>query len=194
MMLFFVIFLVFFKAVFLLYININSNLKNILCIIGLKRPDARVSNENLNNIDFIFEDSATRNMEFNENHPYDNAKTTANSIDSGDLSTSLDEEQSQRLRPKKSKPLATHNPKIFNVVLAGKLYEEKKKLRMEQLIKKEREQRIFHAKPAPDFNYIHAHQKRAPEEPKYTIPTTPNVVHHHRKNMEKTKAKVSYFH
>lgn len=176
------------------FINIHChlNLKNI----GFKRPEAKDSNENLNNADFNLDDNETEEVEsnenlgHNENHRNDTENTPANSVDS-----SLDENQSQRPQPRKvSKPLTTHNPKVFNVVLAGKIYEEKKKIRMEMIEKREREQRKFHAKPAPNFNSIHAHQKRASEAVNYTIPTTPKVVHHHRKNMEKVKIKVSYFH
>lgn len=88
------------------------------------------------------------------------------------------------------KPLKTPN-----VVKAGRIYEQKKQLRMEQLAQKEREQRRFHAKPCPNFSSIHAAKaKGAVEEPKFTVPKTPQVIRHHRKNLELVKAKVSVFH
>lgn len=86
-----------------------------------------------------------------------------------------------------------NRPMVPNVVLTGKLYEDRRKARMQKIEKIEREQRQFHAKRVPNFNSIHAAQsvKRANDEPKFTIPVTPKVVHHHRKNLERIRIKVS---
>lgn len=89
---------------------------------------------------------------------------------------------------------AVTKPKVFNVVESVKFYEERKKHRLAEIERKEREQRKFVAKPAPKFDSIHAaaNQKRSAshEKLRVTIPVTPKVVHHHRQNIEKLKTKV----
>lgn len=157
--------------------------------------------EDFNEEKFVFENTDTdiiaegENIENNEN---DIKEKTP--IDLDNLSSSLDEvqidinkaEQTPKPRNDIRKPLNIHNPKVPNVVRLGQLYEARKKYRMEKIEKEEREKRKFHAKPAPNFSSIHAaqSQKRNFEEHKITVPVTPRVVHTHRENMKKIKAKV----
>lgn len=128
-----------------------------------------------------------------------------NSAESDQLSSGLDNVQLNSAPAQKTKsngiknvvrPLAPHNAKDQNVpnyIKSIQLYEAKKKMRMQKLQMKEKEQRTFHAKPAPNFLAIHEArtQKKSIEDLKITVPVTPKVVHNHRKNMERLKAKVS---
>lgn len=90
-------------------------------------------------------------------------------------------------------PLSQHNQQVPSVYLRGELYKQRREVRMKVLEQKEREQRKFHAKPAPNFTAIHAvhAHKRTQEEPKITVPITPRVVHSHRRFYGLAKAKVS---
>lgn len=85
--------------------------------------------------------------------------------------------------------------KDFNVVRAGKLYEERKKQRMEELERIEREKRKFHSKPAPNFRAIHAAQEHNKiERPmKVTIPTTPLAIKHDREHKQRWQKRVSKY-
>lgn len=97
----------------------------------------------------------------------------------------------------KKPPLASIKPNVPGVYYKAEI--TKKKHEAQALIREreDRERRKFHAKRAPNFHAIHAaqHEKenRREEEKmeKLTIPMTPKVVHHHRKNMERIKEKVS---
>lgn len=175
---------------------------------GLRREEAHNFNEDLNNVEILFEDTDVEikeeivenieNMENMDNN--ENNIKELNSIDSDNLSSSLDEvhiDTNKKIQSKKpcsnvQKPMSLHNPKVPNVYLAGQLYELRKKHRMEQLERDEREKRKFYARPAPNFSSIHAaqSQKRSFEERKITMPITPKVVHTHRENMKKIRAKV----
>lgn len=149
-----------------------------------------------------FEDAMDEERYSDENKQNDfEIMKRSNSIDSEKLSSSLEDvhndaaqaQHSNMSRREGTKPLTAHNSLVPNVVEIGKLYEQKKQLRYRQTLQKEREQRKFHAKPAPNFAAIHAaHTKRREmDEPKITIPVTPNVVLHHRQYLEKIRAKVS---
>lgn len=115
-------------------------------------------------------------------------------------SSSLDEGlhigQPQQHRQNGRVPLCQHNQQVPNVYLHGELYKQRREIRMKVLEQKERDQRKFHAKPAPNFTVIHAvqAQKRVQEEPKVTVPITPRVVHSHRRYHDLVKAKVSINH
>lgn len=164
-------------------------------------------NRNMNNIQIIFED--TVNSENNSNYlncsvdsrPPTSPKQDDNDTDSGNGASNCESPIANHVAVKtepkpKPKPPRNHVPNrpiVPNVVFAGQLYEQRRKLRMQQLERTEREQRKFHAKKVPNFNSIHAAQgaKLAAEEPKFTVPVTPKVVHHHRKNLERVRAKVS---
>ncbi|XP_055305323.1 targeting protein for Xklp2-like [Sitodiplosis mosellana] len=128
-----------------------------------------------------------------ENKQNANAELERNSLESeNNLSLSFDEglRIGQRHSQNGRKPLAQHN-QVPNVYAQGQLYKQRKEFRMKLLEKKERDQRKFHAKPAPNFNAIHVAQskKRTQEEPKITIPKTPQVVRSHRHYADLAKAK-----
>lgn len=169
-------------------------------------------NRNMNNIQIIFED--TVNSENNSNflncsvdsRPPASPKQEDNDTDSGNGASNCESPVSINHlavkpgpKPKanpKPKPLRNHapnRPNVPNVVLTGQMYEERRKIRMQILERNEREKRKFHAQKVPNFNSIHAAQgaRLAAEEPKFTVPVTPKVVHHHRKNLERVQAKVS---
>lgn len=153
--------------------------------------------EDLNTIKIQFEDT----IENNENNS--NIVNTPNSVCSlTQTSTSSDDgvltkrghpirNLNDGSRPRQINTHATHSA-VPHVYLAGQIYEQKKKLRMAELERKEREQRQFHAKKAPNFNSIHAadNAKRVNQEHKHTVPKTPKVIHNHRKNYERVQAKV----
>lgn len=82
--------------------------------------------------------------------------------------------------------------KEFNVVRFVKVYDLKKKAVMENIERKEREQRMFHSKKAPNFQAIHAavERKRQETSPKITCPTTPSVLRRHREAQERVQKKV----
>lgn len=84
--------------------------------------------------------------------------------------------------------------KDFNVVRVGKQYEQRKKARMEELERIEREKRKFRSKPAPNFSAIHAamDNKRAEFQQKLTIPSTPLVVKHDREMKQLWQKRVSF--
>lgn len=159
--------------------------------------------ENQRNIKFIFENTVQEN---NEN--CSSIINTPNSVDSlaqTPESSDADERATGSATPERELPVRNMKPRtpnfasrpkvpnVPNVVLAGKIYEQKRIHRMEEILRKEREQRQFHAKKAPNFNSMHAARtaKRSNDEPNYTTPVTPNVVHHHRKNVERIRIKVS---
>lgn len=166
-------------------------------------------NKNMNNIQIIFED--TVNSENNSNflncsvdsRPPASPQHDDNDTDSGNGASNCESPIANNLAAKlgpkskpKPKPVRNHapnRPNVPNVVFTGQLYEQRRKMRMQQLERIEREQRKFHAQKVPNFSSIHAAQgaKLAAEEPKFTIPVTPKVVHHHRKNLERVRAKVS---
>lgn len=87
-----------------------------------------------------------------------------------------------------SKPL-----KEFNVVKFKELYEMRKKYKLKEIEQREREQRQFHSKPAPNFQAIHAQEERKKvQQPlKFTYPETPTVVRRHREAQERVQKKVS---
>lgn len=161
---------------------------------GVKRPESKCD-EDLNTIKIQFEDT----IENNENSSH--VMNTPNSVDSPNQTppSSIESGQQERnlaggLKPRQINNYAkTGYSAVPHVYLAGQIYEQKKKLRMQELERKEREQRQFHAKRAPDFNSIHAarNAKKVVQEHKHTIPTTPKVVHNHRKEMERIQAKVN---
>lgn len=158
------------------------------------------SEQDINDFEIVFEDTVDESERSEKCGSNDeNIVKVSDSLSLSDaLSSSLDEAhigekkkiRSQQPRNIGPRPLNVHNPKVPNVVRAGQIYEVKKKLRMEQLEKLEREMRRFHAKPAPDFSTIHAAQKRSTES-KITVPVTPRVVRTHRENLKKREAKVS---
>lgn len=57
---------------------------------------------------------------------------------------------------------------------------------------KERQQRQFHSKPAPNFHAIHTavERKKIQHPTKYTCPETPTVVRRHREAQERLQKKV----
>lgn len=158
------------------------------------------------NIAVVLDDSDVQKKKTKKNKKNtDSIENRGNSVESESLSSSLDDvhinpiKSQQTITEKRTgtRPLAPHNSKdehIPNVIKSIQIYEEKKKMRMQKIQTIEREQRKFHAKPAPNFGAIHEAraQKRSLEDMKYTIPITPKVVHTHRKNLERLQAKVNY--
>lgn len=161
---------------------------------GVKHPEPK-GDEDLNTIKIQFEDT----IENNENSS--NIINTPNSVDSQNQTPPSPNEHGQQarnlageLKPRQINNYAKHGySAVPHVYLAGQIYEQKKKQRMQQLERKEREQRQFHAKKAPDFHSIHAarNAKKVVPEHKHTVPTTPKVVHNHRKEMERIQARVT---
>lgn len=81
-----------------------------------------------------------------------------------------------------SKSIETNkSDKDFNVVRFAKIYDVKKKTMLDAIQQKEREQRAFHSKPAPNFQAIHAavDRKRQQVSAKVTCPLTPSVLRRH---------------
>lgn len=157
-------------------------------------------NKNINDIQIIFED--TVDSENNSNYLNCSVESRPRTSpipdddDSGKGASHCESPTTAAVVKPKPKPLrsnAVNRPNVPHVVFAGQLYEQRRKLRMQQIIRAEREQRQFHAKRVPNFTSIHAAQsaRRPAEEPKFTIPVTPKVVHTHRKNLERIRAKVS---
>ena len=161
-------------------------------------------NRNMNNIQIIFEDTVDSENNSNilncsvDSRP--RKSPIADDNDSGNGASNCESPTTSNIvvTPKpKSKPLRNHaanRPNVPHVVFAGQLYEQRRKLRMQQIERIERAQRQFHAKKVPNFHSIHAAQsakQTAAEDPKFTIPVTPKVVHHHRMNLERIRAKVS---
>lgn len=171
--------------------------------LGAAHEQTPNRNQNSNNIRIIFED--TVDSENNSNYLNCSADSRpqtspiANDHDDSGNGASNCESPTTATHNLDAKPKPLRNkspvrrPNVPNVVLAGKLYEQRRKERMQQIVRVEREQRQFHAKKVPNFNSIHAAQsaKRPTDEPKFTIPVTPKVVHHHRKNLERIRIKVS---
>ncbi|XP_031628021.1 targeting protein for Xklp2 [Contarinia nasturtii] len=161
---------------------------------AVKHPEHE-RKKNIVNIEF--EETTIEPNENDENQQnYGQAKNPSNSVESENILSSLGEIQIDSSPAQKQKtngirkgvkPLCAQNQQLVpNVVRIGELYEQKKKIRYEQLLQQEREQRKFHAKPVPNFAAIHAasSKKRESDEPKVTVPKTPRVVHTHRKNIE----------
>lgn len=92
----------------------------------------------------------------------------------------------------KPKPPPVGKTKDFNVVKYGAVYEKKQKQRVALEDKRLKEQRMFTSKPAPNFNAIHAaqEQKRNQEPIRFTVPSTPKVLHRHREGVERMRKKV----
>lgn len=169
---------------------------------GFTHPEHEKKSEN---IAVVLDDTDVQEKKTKENKKdTDGIENRGNSIESESLSSSLDDVHINQIKSQQTitekgtgtRPLAPHNSKdqhIPNVIKSIQLYEEKKKMRMQKIQTIEREQRKFHAKPAPNFGAIHEAraQKRSLEDMKYTVPVTPKVVHTHRKNMERLQAKVS---
>lgn len=86
-------------------------------------------------------------------------------------------------------------PKEFHVVQFTKIYELKKEAKMKAIEQRERAQRRFQSKPAPDFNAIHAKVARKREEqiPKITCPQTPLVLKRNRDAQERLQKHVSLY-
>lgn len=157
----------------------------------------------MNNIQIIFEDTVDSENNSNLlNCSVDSRQRSSpnpDDNDSGNGASNCESPTAKNLvvKPKpKAKPPQSHTlnrPNVPNVVFTGQLYEQRRIWRMREIERKEREQRKFHAKKVPNFNSIHAAQsaKHSAEEPKFTIPVTPKVVHHHRMNLERIRAKVS---
>lgn len=148
----------------------------------------------------------------NANENYQNGLIKADSVETDEnLSQSIDDQLNHigdlqinngKSQPKPQqqpqthnpiKPLGQHNSKVPNVYARVQLDKLKREYRMKAIEQQERDQRKFHAKPAPKFNAIHAaqRQKRAQEEPKITVPITPQVVRSHRHYKEIAETKVS---
>lgn len=153
-----------------------------------------------------FEETAIEPNENDENQQkHGNVMNQSGSVESENLSSSLDEIHIDEVQAKKQKnhgthkivkPLSSQNHQLVpNVVKIGEIYEQKKKIRYQQTLQREREQRKFHAKPAPNFAAIHAasSKKRDTDEHKLTIPKTPRVVHTHRKYTEIIRKRVSSY-
>lgn len=169
-------------------------------------------NRNMNNIQIIFEDTVDSENNSNflncsvDSRPRSSPRQDDidNDSDSGNGASNCASPNANNLNlaaaqsePKpKPKPLrshATNRPIVPNVASVAQVYEQRQKMRMQQIERIEREQRKFHARKVPNFSLIHAAQgaKLAAEEPKSTIPVTPKVVHHHRENLIRVRAKVS---
>lgn len=73
------------------------------------------------------------------------------------------------------------------------IYDQKKKLRVEQQRVKERQQRQFHSQPAPNFRAIHAAVDRKKQQisPQITCPKTPAVLRRHKEAQEKIQKMVN---
>lgn len=98
-------------------------------------------------------------------------------------------------RKLRAKPIESKKPeREFNVVKYAKIYDGKKKAAMEAIDQKERAQRLFHSKPAPNFHAIHAavECKRHQQPSKVTCPSTPSVLRRHTEKQAKLQKQVSY--
>lgn len=154
-------------------------------------------------------DENDENIQINPNaNPITNAVNIPESVDSAYVSSQI---ECIQLNNVQSSPLRNNNranlrtkpvtPKtrdnkdnnVFNVVRAGKFYEDRKKQRLEELEKIEREKRKFHSKPAPNFRAIHAAQehKKCERPMKVTIPTTPLAIKHDREIKLRWQKRVS---
>lgn len=168
----------------------------------IKSKETQANDENEENIE------SKSNANSNAN-PIANTVNTPVSVDSDYLSS---ENECIQLNNVQSSPLRNNNnranlrtkpvtPKAkddkdnrdFNVIRAGKLYEERKKHRMEELERIEREKRKFHSKPAPNFRAIHAaqEQKKCDRPMKVTIPKTPLAIKHDREIKQIWQKRVS---
>lgn len=151
-------------------------------------------NEDINNIEIVFEETVGNNENnsaiLNTPNSVESREQTPNSTDNGAVA-----QPARQLDVVRHPPPPMNCAKVPNVVLAGRMYEQKRKQRMAEIERKEREQRQFHAKKVPNFHSIHAarNARRAIEDIKITVPVTPRVVHNHRKNLERVRAKVSNF-
>lgn len=87
---------------------------------------------------------------------------------------------------------ATKPLKDFNVIKFSQLYEAKRKMKMQIIEQKERAQRQFHSKPAPNFQAIHTavERKKVQNPVKFTCPETPTVIRRHREAQERLQKKV----
>lgn len=169
---------------------------------GAARPETEQT-VNSNNIQIIFEDTVDSENNSNFLNCSVGSRPLTSPIldddDSGKGTSNCESPITNNLvvEPKpKPQPIQNHamdRPNVPRVVFAGQLYEHNRKMRMQQIVRTEREQRQFHAKKIPNFNSIHAAQcaRRLVEEPKFTIPVTPKVIRNHLKNLERVRAKVS---
>lgn len=103
------------------------------------------------------------------------------------------------LSPNKIAKCATKTPskpaesdREFNVVRFAKIYDGKKKAMLNAIQQKEREQRLFHSKPAPNFHAIHAavERKRQHQPVRITCPKTPSVLRRHEESKERLQKQV----
>lgn len=165
---------------------------------GRKHPEHE-RKDKIQNVDMFFGDTddVAENEVIGNNHNGD-VVVKQNSIESDDnLSMSFDEkihiDRPQQPNQNGRKPLAQHNPKVPGVYQRIELTKQRKELMLRAIEQKERERRKFHAKPAPNFNAIHAaRSNKRPDEPKITIPKTPQVVRSHRHYSEIAQAKVKH--
>lgn len=156
-------------------------------------------NEDINNVQIVFEDTVENNENtsdiMNTPNSVDSKARTSVSSEDGAISQAASKHVPARnlAVEVRRQPLGNHcRSNVPNVVLAGQRYEQRKKQRMAEVERVEREQRQFHAKKVPNFHSIHAARNaRRAIEVKVTVPVTPRVVHNHRKNLERVRAKVS---
>lgn len=90
------------------------------------------------------------------------------------------------LHPAKS----TQEPNVYKFT---KIYDAKKKARLETVREQEKQQRQFHSQPAPNFSAIHdaAGKRKKQMQQQFTCPTTPAVLRRHKEAQEKIKKMVS---
>lgn len=93
--------------------------------------------------------------------------------------------------PKSTDP--SNGDREFTVVRFTKIYDVRKKAMLNAVQQKEREQRMFHSKPAPNFQAIHAavERKRQQQAPKVTCPITPIVMRRHAEKQAQLQKQVS---
>lgn len=165
---------------------------------GRKHPEHE-RKDKIQSIDMFFGDAADdiKKNEANVNNQNDDVVVKQNSVESDEnLSMSFEEkiqiDQPQQHNQNERKPLAQHNPKVPGVYQRIELTKQRKELMMKAIERQERERRKFHAKPVPNFTAIHAaRSNKRLDEPKITIPKTPQVVRSHRHYSEIAQAKVS---
>lgn len=82
----------------------------------------------------------------------------------------------------------SHEPNVYRFT---KIYDAKKKARLETIRELEKKQRQFHSQPAPNFDAIRAAHDKKERKEKFTVPTTPAVLRRHKESQEKKKKMVS---
>lgn len=165
---------------------------------GVQHPEHERNRQH--NAELVFETTEHEENEENNKNIGNVIENRSNSLDSNSLASDLDEMHIDRVDPasnsnsrnanvpKKPQAAKSNVPSVYyKAEFVKKKHEAQAILRERE----ERKKREFHAKPAPNFNAIHAAQgEKLHQEIKITMPITPKVVHHHRKYVERKNEKV----